>query len=549
MAIVATPMPWTKSQWFDNNGVVAAGYQLQTFSAGTLVTAVTFSDSTTSTPNANPIILDSSGRANVFLTPGVAYKFILTTPGDSFPAASPTTTEDNILATPIAASGSTIPATFGASVTPGTPVYESDGSNGKTAGLWYVTDSTNAYSSVQPALVGFSLSTAGINGTGSVLVSGEVTGLSGLTAGTLYYIGVTGALTATAPSNPRPILFADSITTGQTGVTPLSALSQNFLASGTWTASINAGRLPKTVAVTAWGGGGGGGGGAGGIGTGVVGQGGGGGGGGALSYRVFNYADITSPVTVTVGAGGTAGSGGASGSAHAGTDGGAGQPSSFGTYLITAKSGLGKGGATVATAQAGGPGAGIGGDGSSVTATGGAPGGGASGGNPGNPPTADGGGAAGGTTAAGGYAYYGGGAGGPAVAAGTIGQAGGTSLYGGGGGGGGGGVTTGNVASAGGAGGTTGTVLLSGPTLSGGGGAGGAIATGGTVGPVGSSTSGGSGGGGGGSQTAGAAGAGANGGQPGGGAGGGGGANIAASGVGGNGGVGGAGQVNVVAYY
>lgn len=49
-----------------------------------------------------------------------------------------------------------------------------------------------------------------------VLVRGYITGLSGLTAGTTYYLSASsaGALTATAPALPVPMLFADSTTSG-----------------------------------------------------------------------------------------------------------------------------------------------------------------------------------------------------------------------------------------------------------------------------------------------------------------------------------------------
>lgn len=49
-----------------------------------------------------------------------------------------------------------------------------------------------------------------------IIVSGEVTGLTGLTAGSVYYLDAStaGAITTTAPAISRPVLYATSTTTG-----------------------------------------------------------------------------------------------------------------------------------------------------------------------------------------------------------------------------------------------------------------------------------------------------------------------------------------------
>ena len=70
-------------QYFDENGVVLAGGQIFTYVAGSSsTTAVTYTDVTAGTANANPVILDSSGRSNTqfWLTSGQAYHFVLTMP-------------------------------------------------------------------------------------------------------------------------------------------------------------------------------------------------------------------------------------------------------------------------------------------------------------------------------------------------------------------------------------------------------------------------------------------------------------------------------------
>jgi len=71
-----------KLQFFDANGDPLVGGKLYTYAAGTTTPLATYTDSTGATPNTNPIILDSRGEANVWLT-AVAYKFELKTSADA----------------------------------------------------------------------------------------------------------------------------------------------------------------------------------------------------------------------------------------------------------------------------------------------------------------------------------------------------------------------------------------------------------------------------------------------------------------------------------
>ena len=68
-------------QFFDNNGVPLAGGLLYTYEAGTTTPRQTYTDSSGTTTNSNPIVLDSAGRVpeQVWLTSGSSYKFILQT--------------------------------------------------------------------------------------------------------------------------------------------------------------------------------------------------------------------------------------------------------------------------------------------------------------------------------------------------------------------------------------------------------------------------------------------------------------------------------------
>lgn len=71
-----------KLQFFDNDGNPLVGGKLYTYAAGTSTPLATYIDSSASTPNTNPIILDSRGEANVWLT-SVSYKFVLKTAADA----------------------------------------------------------------------------------------------------------------------------------------------------------------------------------------------------------------------------------------------------------------------------------------------------------------------------------------------------------------------------------------------------------------------------------------------------------------------------------
>jgi hypothetical protein len=64
-------------QQFDDLGDVLAGGLLYTYEAGTTTPLATYQDVNGSTPNANPVVLNSAGRATVRLTVGVSYKYIL----------------------------------------------------------------------------------------------------------------------------------------------------------------------------------------------------------------------------------------------------------------------------------------------------------------------------------------------------------------------------------------------------------------------------------------------------------------------------------------
>lgn len=79
----AQPLLGPKAQFFDGSGNPLAAGQLEVFVAGSSTPDTsypTYADAIAGTAaNANPVILDSEGRANVWLQAGRSYKFILKT--------------------------------------------------------------------------------------------------------------------------------------------------------------------------------------------------------------------------------------------------------------------------------------------------------------------------------------------------------------------------------------------------------------------------------------------------------------------------------------
>ena len=80
MAAYISPLFGAGFQAFNNQGVVLAGGKIYTYVAGTTNAQATWTSSTQSVQNSNPIVLDSAGRVPtaVWLQGGVAYKFVLT---------------------------------------------------------------------------------------------------------------------------------------------------------------------------------------------------------------------------------------------------------------------------------------------------------------------------------------------------------------------------------------------------------------------------------------------------------------------------------------
>jgi hypothetical protein len=79
MAIQLSYLAGAGWQFFDNNGVPLSGGKLYVYQAGTTTPVVTFTSSAGNIQNANPVVLNSSGRTpqQIWLTEGALYKFVL----------------------------------------------------------------------------------------------------------------------------------------------------------------------------------------------------------------------------------------------------------------------------------------------------------------------------------------------------------------------------------------------------------------------------------------------------------------------------------------
>lgn len=188
-------MPNPKFIGFDNNGDPLSGGKLYTYAAGTSTPQDTYSNSALTIANTNPVILDSGGRATVFLS-NSSYKFVLKDADDVT-----IWTQDNI--TTFNPTDLDIEGTVGEAVSEGQIVYLSNGSGGKTAGKWYKSDSDFDYASSVPQIALVTVA-ASADASASLRLQGSWTFSSAITAGQTYYVGPTaGTLATTAGTYSR----------------------------------------------------------------------------------------------------------------------------------------------------------------------------------------------------------------------------------------------------------------------------------------------------------------------------------------------------------
>jgi hypothetical protein len=251
--------------FYDVNGNPLAGYKLFTYAAGTSDKLDTFSDVALAVPNPNPITLDTAGRPSVgasrvalYLSPGLAYKFVIALPTDTDPPVAPVLTQDNVGAVPGSSVDIDVAAIAGESASAGEQGYLADGSGGTTAGRWYKGDATSAAKSVTPRITGFFTTSVLAGAATTVRIGGRATGLSGLTPGTTYFMSTTPGQVTSTPGGAfvRFLGVADGLTTLVIAPNPfvkyfdsIQSKSANYtatvdddliLGTGTWTLTLYA---------------------------------------------------------------------------------------------------------------------------------------------------------------------------------------------------------------------------------------------------------------------------------------------------------------------
>lgn len=240
-----TVAPSPVFQGWDGNGHPLVSGKLCSYVAGTTTPASTYTTSALNVANSNPVILNSAGRAVIFLRPGQSYKFALYTAGSDTTCNTGTLqwSVDNVSALPTSNVTVDVTGTAGESIASGQIVYLSDGSGGKNASQWYTADADFIYASTTPT-VGVAVSAIASGATGSIRLEGLSDNLTGLTPGVDYYVSATaGGLTSTPPANIRYLGRAASTTALVTTPNPSPLLS------ATAYASIAQGRLTLSTGV------------------------------------------------------------------------------------------------------------------------------------------------------------------------------------------------------------------------------------------------------------------------------------------------------------
>jgi hypothetical protein len=204
-------------QFFDNNGIPLSGGLLYTYQAGSSTPLATYTTISGTVANANPIVLNSSGRLDneVWLTYGYFYKFVLQTSTGTLLG-----TYDNIygIVGTQTAVGTTIPTGI---------ISLWYGAIGSVPAGWYLCDGANGTPDLRDRFIVGAGSTYSVSATGgftdSIVVSHNHTAAS--------------TSTVTDPGHAHEIAIATAAPTGSNvnGIVPLgsgSAYSSNVKTTG-----------------------------------------------------------------------------------------------------------------------------------------------------------------------------------------------------------------------------------------------------------------------------------------------------------------------------
>jgi hypothetical protein len=143
-------------QFFDDNGIPLAGGLIYTYQAGSSTPLVSYTDNGGNIANANPIVLDASGRLpnEIWLLTGFSYKFILQDADGVL-----IQTLDNIY--PILQN-----APASAPAVPSGGIILWSGSTGSIPATWFLCDGTNGTPDLRNSFIVGAGSTYAVNATG-----------------------------------------------------------------------------------------------------------------------------------------------------------------------------------------------------------------------------------------------------------------------------------------------------------------------------------------------------------------------------------------------
>lgn len=126
---MASLSPTPKLQFFGTDGLPLVGGKLYTYAAGTTTPLASYTDHTGVTANTNPVILDSTGSASVWLPDTTSYKYVLATPADvtlyTVDYISVPVTTNSFASPPVIGSGTPNAATFTTLNVTGAAIFES----------------------------------------------------------------------------------------------------------------------------------------------------------------------------------------------------------------------------------------------------------------------------------------------------------------------------------------------------------------------------------------------------------------------------------------
>lgn len=232
MAVNLSPVG-NSQQFFDNNGIPLSGGLIYTYQAGSSTPLATYTDVNGTTANANPIVLNSSGRlANeIWLTYGYFYKFVLK---DS--SGSTIGTYDNLygIVGVQTAVGTTIPTGM---------ISLWYGSIGSVPTGWYLCDGANGTPDLRDKFIVGAGSTYSVASTGgytdAIVVSHTHTATSTSTSTVtdpghnhIYYLK-TGTGTRPSAGGNENNGYDANTSTSTTGITVATSTSTTNASAGT----------------------------------------------------------------------------------------------------------------------------------------------------------------------------------------------------------------------------------------------------------------------------------------------------------------------------